>query len=494
MTNSPAKILNIYGLGNNAIVYLAGLLVSNTLTLLVFPILAKNFSKSEFGLLDFYFSIGICITVLMAFGIDSSIGRLIHETKEYKSRSRLIFQSILIQSIFILTVVIIFYKNVDSILIFFKYDLNDLLLFKFIIVQAGFQAFINIALNLLKWTFQKWKYIFLSIISAGLGLICISIAIYIFNANLLEVVEAILISKILSTAIGIYLVYNLINYEILCFDYLARLLRYAIPIGIICILEVTLPVIERESILNFLSKEELGQYAASAKFVLILSVVVQAFQSAWGPFSLQVRNQELANEWFVLISKLFVFIISICSLVLLISGKFLLVFLTSLAYQDEWYLIFPMSISLIIYSIASITGIGLIISNRPYVQLLIYLIYLTISCILIVILTRQYGIFGAASAILISNIIRTIAISWISQCFYYINWPFGIIIILILINLISGLVIGVLMINSWYFFTFIFFIFWIICFSLYLWINALNNNEKKMISQNFIKIKFLNKY
>jgi O-antigen/teichoic acid export membrane protein len=489
----PITNINLQGLGKNAFVYLVGLLLSNTLTFMIFPILAKGLSKGDFGLLDFYFSVGILVSVLLAFGIDSSIGRFLHEVEESEARNRLIFQSILIQSIFIITIVFILYTFAELIIFSFKSDQYNVLIFKLILIQAGFQAIINFALNLLKWTFQKWKFIILCILSAGLNLLCILISIFGYNSNLPEVLEAILIGKILSSLVGVYLIHNLIVFKMLSFDFLGRILKYAWPIGIICILEVALPVIERDFILKFLSTEELGQYAASAKFVAILAIVVQAFQSAWGPFSLSVRNQEMSHEGFVLTVKLYVFSISMCSLMLLIFGKFSLVLLTSAAYQDGWFLIFPMSISLIINSIGSITGIGLIISNRPYIQLVTYLIFIIISFVLISILTKQYGIFGTACAILLANVTRTIIISRLSQFFYFVAWPFKIISVIVFLNLFTGLIIILLMINSLYFLACIFFIVSIIFVSYYFWIYALNDYEKELIGLKFFKSNILSK-
>jgi len=410
--------------------------------------------------------------------------------EESEARNRLVFQSILIQSIFIIIIVLILYSFAELIIFSFKSDLYNVLILKLILIQAGFQAIINFALNLLKCTFQKWKFIILCILSAGLNLLCISISIFGYNSNLPEVLEAILISKILSSVVGVYLIHNLIAFKMLRFDFMGRILKYAWPIGIICILEVALPVIERDFILKFLSTEELGQYAASAKFVAILAVVVQAFQSAWGPFSLSVRNQEKSNEGFILAVKIFVFSISICSLIMLIFGKFSLVLLTSAAYQDGWFLIFPMSISLIINSIGSITGIGLAISNRPYIQLINYLFFIIISFVLIGILTKEYGSLGTACAILLASAIKTIVISRVSQYFYFIPWPFKIIIIIVLFNLLAGVMVILLLINSWYFMSCIFFITSIISISYYFWNYALNDFEKEIISLNF-KIKML---
>ena len=489
MKINPFTKVNLQRLGNNTLVYLVGLLISNALAFMIFPIVAKTLSKGEFGLLDFYLSIGILISVLMTFGIDSSIGRLLHEVNEHESRSRLITESILMQIVLMAMIISILYIFADLIVYFFNYDLNNILIFKLILMQASFQTLINISLNLLKWTFQKWNFIILSIFSTGIGLICISISVFLLNANLVGIIEAIIISKALSAVVAIYLIYNLIDYKLLSFDFSRRILKYALPIGIICILEVTIPVIERNFILVFFTTEELGQYAALAKFVAILSIVVQAFQSAWGPYSLSVHNQEMSNEGFVLIIKIYVLLICFCSLALLIVGKFLLVLLTSTAYQEDWFLMFPMSISLIIQSIGSIIGIGLIISNRPNIQLVNYVIYIIISCALIYLFTKQYGIIGAVCAILMANIIRAIIISLLSQYFYFIAWPFKIISIIIFMNLFSGIIITIFLIKLWYFLAIIFFFISMIFISYFFWIYALNDDERGQLNLNLLKSK-----
>ena len=133
MVVRPVTKVNLQGLGKNAFVYLGGLLLSNALTFMIFPILAKSLSKGDFGLLDFYFSVGILVSVLLAFGIDSSIGRLIHEVNEPEARSRLIFESILIQSIFIIIIIFILYMLADLIAGSFKADFYNTSIFKLIL-------------------------------------------------------------------------------------------------------------------------------------------------------------------------------------------------------------------------------------------------------------------------------------------------------------------------------------------------------------------------
>jgi hypothetical protein len=110
----------------------------------------------------------------------------------------------------------------------------------------------------------------------------------------------------------------------------------------------------------------------------------------------------------------------------------------------------------------------------------------------VVILTKEFGILGTACAMLISNSIKTIVVSRLSQFFYFIAWPFKIISIIVFINLLAGIVIILFLINFWYFIACIFFITSIISISYYFWNYALNDFEREIIGLNF-KIKMLSR-
>lgn len=481
MKNSENVEVRIRGFRNSTLVYFGGLLLSNALTLMTLPILARGLSKGEFGLLDLYTSIGILVSVTLAFGIDSSIGRLLSEFEENDTRRRLILESLLFQGIFIIVLVLTLYMMAATIVGYFGGNSAYILPFRLVAVQAGCQAFLNISLNLLKWTSQKWKFVFLSCFSAGSSLILIAISIYIFNADIVKVLLALLTSRLISVVVGFYLISNLIYFTLPRFDYLGRIIKYALPIGIICILDVTLPVIERNSIFKFLSVEELGQYAAAARFIAILAVVVQAFQSAWAPFSLSVRHHEKANEGFALTAKIYVITVCLISLTLLMFGKIILFYLFSEVYQNGYMLIFPMAMSLAIQSIGSITGIGIIISNRPYIQLLNYGLFILVAYVLIGVFTERFGILGTASALLIANTLRTIAISWTAQFFCFIRWPFRVMSAIVLLSLIIGIILIALLTNFGYFSASIFFLLSISFLSYGFWLYALDDDEKVLL-------------
>jgi O-antigen/teichoic acid export membrane protein len=427
-------------LASNTIIYSIGLFLANAITFINYPILARGLSTNNFGIYDLFSSFAILLSILMTFGIDSSVGRYFHEYDDNLKRNKVVFEGLVVQLAIIIIVCSLFYSIAEKLISYVSEDENLVILLRLTIIQSAFQAILNFTLSLLKWTFEKWKFIFLSIITSGLGLGLTSIAVYGFNADLNVVFESIVVGRAISAVLAVYLIRNWLADKKITFEYTLLLIRYSIPIGFICVIEVIIPTFERNSILGIVNAEQLGLYAAAAKMVAILTVFVQGFQAAWGPLSLSIRNIDKADEIYSLTAK--VFVIAICLSVILItfSGKLFLGILLSQRYEDAYILIFPMSMSLAIQSTGLITGLGIYISKSSYYQIVNYVVFAVSSIVLIITLTKIYGIVGTAIAVLLSSIIKTITSSILGQYLYPIKWPIRVICLIFFITTIIGIV------------------------------------------------------
>lgn len=456
--------------------YVAGLILANSLTFINFPILARGLSTSEFGTLDLFINISNLLTILLAFGIDSAVGRYFHEYKDIKEKKEVIMEGLLIQVIIVVVIGSVLYLMAGYLISYVSDESGLLNLLKLSIVLAIFQAPLNFALSLLKWTLHKWDFIFLSVTSAALGLGFTSIAIYGLNAGLNQVFEFILCGKALSAIIGLYLIRKWIYFKMPNFIFIRKLMSYAAPIGIVCVIEVMIPAIERKSILEIVSTEQLGLYAAAAKLVSILAVLILAFQTAWGPISLSISKQEKVNETYIIIAKIFVLMLCISALFMACFSKQALNILVSERYKEAYVLVFPIAMSLSIQSIGLVTGMGIYISKQTKYQLLCYLLFAVTSVVLIYYMTNRLGIIGTSIAILLASIFKTIIVSILSHHLYPINWPYKVIISVLSYSLIIGIILIILqehhgiLITSAYIFTSaiaLSYLFWIIALSSY---------------------------
>ena len=464
-------------LATNTIFYLIGLILANALTFITFPILARGLSTSDFGIFDLFASISILINTFFAFGIDSAVGRYFHEIDEVDQKRKVVSEALVLQTIFIITIGASLFLMAEYL------TTNELFvsLLRLSIVQAAFQSILNFALSLLKWSFEKWKFITLSVASSGLSLCLTTIAIYGFNADLCGVFESVVVARVVSAAFGLYLIRNLLaNYSI-TFEFSGRLIRYAIPIGVVCVMEISVPTIERNFILALVGAEQLGQYSAAAKYVSILMVITQAFQAAWGPLSLSIRKLEVADQTYSLAVKVFVLSICLSALLMTYFGQFALTLVASDRYVDAYILVFPMAMSVAIHSTGLILGLGIQISFRSHYQIISQGVFMIVAVILLRYLTIYFGIVGAAIAVLISIGIRTLTLSLLSEYAYPIKWPFRTICSTLFATLLIGSSLTFLLINfgQWISGAFVFFSILVMTYGS--WHLSLSSNERLLL-------------
>ena len=108
-----------------------------------------------------------------------------------------------------------------------------------------------------------------------------------------------------------------------------KLLKYAIPCGIVCVISVFVPILERFFVKEFIGDYELGLFAVAIKISLCIGVLAQAFQSAWGPFALKKYQEKDSEKIFNLILFLFATIISFLIILIIGFSKNIVSFLSS---------------------------------------------------------------------------------------------------------------------------------------------------------------------
>ncbi len=411
--------------------------MTNGLAFLTFPLLARHLSVGDYGAYDLYATISVLLSVIITFGIDSSVGRFFHEYEDLVDRKELISQAFLLQIgvIFIVSLVLFFFSA--SINQLFNHSSNTIFLYRLVLYQVPFIVLLNFSLNLLKWSFAKWQFILLTGVASALNLAFLSGLIYGYKIDLANVFMAILIAKIFAAFFGLFLISRWIHVPKNS-KYIVAIVKYAFPIGLVCIIDVSVPAVERTIVGKMISIEALGQYAAASKAVLIITLFAQAFQSAWGPFSLSIYKQESSGKTYALVAK--VFVLFMCSAALFITafGKEILEFLAGERYSSSYIIIFPLTMSFVVQSTSWITEIGIGISKKSKLNFYSHVLHLITSVLLISFFTSYYGIIGTACGVLFSHIIRAVIISILSQQAYYIRWPFMVITSMISLTLILG--------------------------------------------------------
>lgn len=478
--NYNTNILNYFSRFTfDTIFYGIGNFVHKLTTLAIYFIIVNKFTVEEFGIFDFYITIINFVIILIAFGQDSALARLLYDKKEINFKKEIISQSLHLQILFLILVIFILY----FVLFFFKIEFLDSKILNYIVIlQIPFFFFINFCLNVFKWTFERNSYLIIMLGNAILIFLTVLIFSNFLNLNLALVLSIYFFFYILFSIIAFILIYKWINFEFKTNHY-QQLFLFAYPYGLISITMIGVPLIERSMIIYYINMNSLGIYALATKISMFVYLFINTFHIAWGPSSYSIYKSKNYKDYYKLIFKIYI-LVSIFLMILIssLSNKFVNLF-GGEDFSSAKNLIFPISLSIIIYSCSEISGIAINLKKKPLYSLFSYIMYLLIFLLIGFFTISQYGIYGLAWSLVIASIFLLLIESFISKKLLNINFEFiySIFIFLFFISL--------LFLNNKYSYNeyfnlnnLIVLIFYFTLFSLVVLI-YLNKNEKKIIKK-----------
>lgn len=376
--------------------------VNKLSVLLTFPFLARYFSVEEYGKLDFLINLISLTIVIIVFGQDSAIGRYIQEQKKLEAKKVIITNSLFIHlvSLILIISILLFYKS-----FFLPYFYNESF-FNVILLQIPILLFISFSENIFKWTFSKLKFLVISL-SNFLIIIFSTLFVIILNKGILSFFIFSLFGQIILSIICFFLLTNFIKIN---FNqtFITSLLIYGMPFGIVCVISILVPIVERIFVQSYVGNFELGIYSVAIKISLCLAIFAQAFQTAWGPFSLKNYNIINSDKIFNLILFFFTTILSLFVIMITFFSKEIILILASKKYLESYLLIFPICFGYSIQFIGWILEIGIHISKKTYLIFFGYIAYLASSLISLIILCNFFGIIGVAISVPVGFLVKTI--------------------------------------------------------------------------------------
>lgn len=480
---SPAKLSHqgrLKYLFKDTLLYGGAGAISRAFGLITFPLLVRHFSVNEYGIIDYYYVLINFLGVLLIFGQDSSVARFFYEYSEISEKRIVISQSLMYQLILYVVLLPLFMFSIGwqkQILI--NHSQSELM-FKLVLVQLPFTLLVSFSQNILKWTFKRKEYLIISLGATVFQAIFVTIAVLYINVDFIGIIMVSIITSIVFGIVGIYYIKEWITYPF-SNGIKGEIIRYAIPYGIICVAGAFSPIMERTIINNMLGMKELGFYAAAVKIAMLISLIINAFQTAWGPFSLSLYKQSDAAYTYNLVLKAFLLVMTMSALIITMLTHSMIHYLATDKYADAEAVVFPLIIGLVVQSISWITEIGISISKKSYLSLYSYIAGIISSILSIWLLASTYGLFGVGLGVMIGQIVKSLVSSLLAQMAYRLPWNYKPVIWLISVTIIMGMTsiwlgkeIGVYVKNIGLMIS-------IVMISLIGWKKILESNERKKI-------------
>lgn len=412
---------------------------SKSFALITLPILARHFSVTEYGLIDLFTVVAGLLGVFFVFGQDSAVARFFYEYEDTNTRRQLISQSLIYQLAVVLFIIPIAWIISDSIAPSFSNADESKVLFKLVLLQVPFLVLINSSKNLLKWTFSRSLFLTMSIGFVTTKVIVLLIAVLFYDIGVKDVLLLTLIVVALFGVLGLLFIRSWLILPSTT-TYLGRLIKFATPLGIICVIGAFVPVLERSLVSSLVGSHELGLYAAGSKIALASMLIVGAFQTAWGPFSLAIYKQSDAITTYNWVLKGFTVLMCVMVLLLTAFANPLIVFLATDKFAGASIVVFPLAMGVVIKAISWITEIGIGISKKSYLNLYSYLVFISLTILGIFVLASSFGMLGVATGVMFGHIGQSITATLLAQRVYPLPWRFKPVIIVILVTLVIGLV------------------------------------------------------
>lgn len=423
----------------DSVVYGGAMAISRAFSIISFPLVARQLSVTEYGTLDLFLVLSMFLSTLLIFGQDSAVGRYFYEYEGIDERRQVISQSLLIQAIVCvaaLAVMLMFTGRVASLV---SSTPNAPHYLTIILFQMPFMIAINFAQNLLKWTFARRSFLIMSIgyAAAQAGLLVISAIWTVMDVE--TVLMAILLANILFGVVGLYLTREWLAWPSRPF-YMRELLKFAAPIGVICVLGAAVPMVERLSIERLLGVGDLGLYAAGSKVAMLLALVIGSFQTAWGPFSISIHREPDAPQTYNLVLAFFSLAVCVFAMMLDSIAEPLLTLLATEKFSPAAIVVFPLTMAATVQSISWITEIGFGLSKRTNYVIIPYVIYLAGIAAFMSLLIPLMGLMGAALAMMLAQIARSLTSTWLAQRVYPLPWIYGWVVTVLSGTLLAGAV------------------------------------------------------
>ena len=413
---------------DSAIYGLAGA-VNKIIAVLSTPIILRFLSKEEFGIASTVMGGTVFFIGFILLGMDSSIARFFFDRnkndKEYNLdyKKKVVTIGFSIQTISLILFCLIFFFQSEYVGNFlFDSDKTLVLYWKLFLLSIPGNAFLIFSNNLFKWTFQRSKYLFVSIGNTISTFALTIIFIYPLEMNINGVLLAPIISSIIFSIIGVYFSKEYLRFNnIYDKELINEMLKYGLPFAVVMILGSLMPSLDRLFLLRHVDMKIIGEYSVAVKICGLLYLFTAAFQISFGPYAFSIWHKKFAKKIFSKIMVVyFAFIVSVSVLTIFFSDLIVTIFAGS-QYLDVTYLFPILLLAISVKSLSEFSLIGINWSKKSYINLFAILIKFLILFLLINFTVEKYTLVGVAISLLISELIYIFFTFYISNKFYKIS-------------------------------------------------------------------------
>jgi O-antigen/teichoic acid export membrane protein len=305
-------------LSGDSLVYGLGQVGGKVVNLLLVPVLTRVLVPQQYGVADLVIGYSASVLLVLVFGMDGALSRFFYEQPDREARIRMTSSSFVWRVVTGGTVALLLAALAGPLA---SRLLGGVVYAKYLRIGAFTLPFTLLVLfcnDVLRCTFQPWKFIALNVAQT---LLVGGITLWLVLARHLGVAGA-LYGKLLGDALAALLGLVLCRHSLkprFSRTLLRRMLAFGLPLVPVSIAYGVIGFVDREALQRTASLEAVGIYGVAMKFFAVITMGVQAFNLAFGPFAYARAKDADAPR---LYARVFALYVSLTSLAALVVGVF----------------------------------------------------------------------------------------------------------------------------------------------------------------------------
>jgi O-antigen/teichoic acid export membrane protein len=305
-------------LTGESIVYGLGQAAGRGLQMLLVPLFTRVFAPAEYGVIDLLGLAAALAALLVVMGTDAALARFFYEAADTEARRTMVSTSAAWRLGVCLAVAAVLALAAPALSRFLFASPDYAKYVRITALTIPFTAFYLFQNDVLRVTFQPWKYIALNLANTLLvGGLSIAFVVVAHKG-----VAGVLWGRLAGDALTALFGFVLIRHQLvprLDRPLLARMLAYGAPLIPVAVAYGALQYADRWTLAHFADLDSVGVYAVAVKMGAAMMLVVSAFHLAWGPFAFARARDPGAAALF---SRVLTLYVGVAATVALVFGLF----------------------------------------------------------------------------------------------------------------------------------------------------------------------------
>ncbi|MFC5624648.1 lipopolysaccharide biosynthesis protein [Algoriphagus winogradskyi] len=419
-------IKNIKNLASDSMIYgLAGI-ATRVMGVVLTPLYTRVYSPEDYGVFGLVNNAYSLIALVLILSLDNSTARWFYDTEEVGYRKKIISTWFWFYLMISIVFAVFFFFTAPFWSQFIAYNSDESIQYiQVLAFSLPVSVATVVATKVLRFEKKPKSTVLLTFLQALFLIIANVVFVLVLNQGLKGAFIARLVAFLLMVPLSLYYLKRwLQQIKLSDFSLLGKMIKYSLPF-----LPASLSIwIINLSAIFFLngkvSDEDLGLFQIAFAIAGFSGIVVNAFQQAWSPFAFSIIHQDNAKATYgkILLAYL-LFIGSITLMASLFSLEALMIIATP-AYYGAATIASILVFSSLFAGLTNIADLGSAISKKTAPLGIVYSVSSVILILLNIYLIPNYGVYGAALAVCISQFLTPVFVFYFSQKSYPIPYDF----------------------------------------------------------------------